>query len=104
MWILCKKNIINEIGNYNVKYKCSSDYDFYYRLISSKNFKGGSTKENEIVGEVASGGFSSKLSFFEHLIEETKIRIDNNQNKIMIIIIFINALLKRFLKRSNIKS
>ena len=99
-----KKNIINEIGNYNVKYKCSSDYDFYYRLISSKNFKGGSTKENEIVGEVASGGFSSKLSFFEHLIEETKIRIDNNQNKIMIIIIFINALLKRFLKRSNIKS
>tara|TARA_A100001015_G_C14759084_1_gene620637 strand:- start:83 stop:844 length:762 start_codon:yes stop_codon:yes gene_type:complete len=99
-----KKNIINEIGNYNVKYKCSSDYDFYYRLISTKNFKGGFTKKNEIVGEVASGGFSSKLSFFEHLIEETKIRIDNNQNKIMIIIIFINALLKRFLKRLNIKS
>ena len=25
-----KKNIIDEIGKYDVRYKCSSDYDFYY--------------------------------------------------------------------------
>ena len=72
MWILRKKNIIDEIGKYNVRYKCSSDYDFYYRLISSKKFRGGFTEKSDVVGEVASGGFSSKLSFFEHLIEETK--------------------------------
>ena len=99
-----KRNIIDEIGKYNVRYKCSSDYDFYYRLISSKKFRGGFTEKSDVVGEVASGGFSSKLSFFEHLIEETKIRIDNNQNKILIIIIFINALIKNFFKRLNIKN
>ena len=43
-------------------------------LISSKKFRGNFTEKSDVVGEVASGGFSSKLSFFEHLIEETKIR------------------------------
>ncbi len=94
-----KKEIIDIIGKYNVKYKCSSDYDYYFRLINSNKFFGSYTDKDEIVGEVASGGFSSKLSFFEHLIEETKIRIDNKQNKIFISIIFINALIKKFFKK-----
>ena len=94
-----KKEIIDYLGNYNLKYKCSSDYDFYLRLIDCEKFSGSFTKKEDIVGEVASGGFSSKISFFDHLIEETKIRLDNNQNKILILIIFFNAIFKRFLKK-----
>ena len=54
---------------------------------------------NDIIGEVASGGYSSKISFMDHLWEETKIRINNKQSKIVISIIFLNALIKRFFKK-----
>ena len=94
-----KKEVIDYLGEYNLKYKCSSDYDFYFRLIDSGKFSGSFTKKEDVVGEVASGGFSSKISFYNHLIEETKIRIDNNQNKILVFIIFLNAIFKRFLKK-----
>tara|TARA_B100001175_G_scaffold296818_1_gene286049 strand:+ start:2124 stop:2882 length:759 start_codon:yes stop_codon:yes gene_type:complete len=94
-----KKKIIDIIGKYNLKYKCSSDYDFYFRLINSNKFTGGYTNKDEIVGEVASGGYSSKLTFIDHLIEETKIRIDNGQNKFFISIIFVNALIKNIFKK-----
>ena len=93
-----KKNVIKEIGNFNLEYKCSSDYDFYYKLIDSKKYKGSSTSKYDIIGEVASGGYSSKISFMDHLWEETKIRINNKQSKIVISIIFLNALIKRFFK------
>ena len=45
-----------------------------------KGLNGGFTKKNIRVGNVASGGYSSKISYFEHLIEESKIRIHNKQN------------------------
>jgi len=51
-----------------------------------------------LIGNVASGGFSSKISFFEHLIEETKIRLKNKQNLLLIVIIFTNAIFKRLVK------
>ena len=41
---------------------------------------------------------SSKVSFFDHLLEETKIRIDNHQNIILVTLIFINALIKKIFK------
>ena len=62
-------------------------------------FKGSFTKADELVGEVQSGGYSSSISFYEHLKEETKIRIKNKQNKILIILIFVNAIIKNFLKK-----
>lgn len=94
-----KREVIKKIGYYDTQFKCSSDYDFYFRMIKSNLFKGGFTSINEIVGEVQSGGYSSKVSFFEHLKEETKIRLKNRQNKILIILIFINAIIKNFIKR-----
>ncbi len=94
-----KKKIINTIGKYNLSFKCSSDYDYYFRLIKSKKFLGSYTKINEIVGEVDKGGFSSKLTFTDHLIEETKIRIHNKQNIIFIFIIAINAIFKNLYKK-----
>ena len=56
------------------------------------------TKKRDLIGNVASGGFSSKISFFEHLIEETKIRFNNRQNIFMIFICIINALVRKFFK------
>lgn len=94
-----KSDIQKKIGLYNLKYKCSSDYDLFYKLFKNKNFKGDSTKKNEVIGIVESGGFSSKFGFWNHLIEETKIRNDNNQNKVLILIIFFNAIFKHYLKK-----
>lgn len=87
-----------DIGYFNTKYKCSADYDVYYKLIIKNKLNGLSTNKNEIIGEVSAGGFSSKLSFLEHLKEEIIIRIDNGQNKLIVLLILINAVLKNFLK------
>ena len=70
----------------------------YYKILLRKKLNGLSTKKNEIVGEVSAGGFSSKLNFIEHLFEETKIRYNNKQNMFVILIIFLNALVKYFFK------
>ena len=63
-----------------------------------KGYVGLVTKKKDLSGNVASGGFSSKISFFEHLIEETKIRLKNKQNLLLIVIIFMNAIFKRMLR------
>ena len=90
------KELINFVGNYDVNFKCSSDYDFYLRMINTKKFLGSSTIGDEIIGEVASGGYSSTLSFFDHLFEEMNIRIKNKQNYFYIGLIFINAVFKNY--------
>lgn len=98
-----KKKVYDELGLYDTKFDCSSDYDFYLRLILKKKYKGSSTEKNELVGEVASGGYSSTLTLLQHLNEETRIRLKNKQNIIIIIIIYINTILKNFKKVLNDK-
>jgi len=93
-----KRNIFLSLGMFNTKYKCSADYDLYYKVLLKENLNGLSTNKSEIIGELAAGGFSSKVSFIEHLFEEIKIRYDNKQNLLLIILIFVNALLKKFFK------
>lgn len=78
-----------KLGKYNLKYKISSDYDLFYRMIVTKKMIGIATKKNEIIGSFKSGSYSSKFSFLEHLFEETQIRLDNNQNKLVVLIVFI---------------
>ncbi len=94
-----KRKIYKKIGLYNLKYKCSADYDLYLRLIND-NFVGGATKKRELIGNVASGGFSSKISFFSHLTEEMRIRFNNKQNVFLIILIFLNSVLKKIFKKN----
>lgn len=89
---------LKNVGYFNTNYKCSADYDLYYKLIIKKNLTGSFTDKNEIIGEVASGGYSSKISFWGHLIEEIKIRFDNRQNIFMIFVCIFNALIRKFLK------
>ena len=90
---------LRKIGLFNTSYKCSADYDIYYKLLILNNSEGISTKNKELIGEVSSGGFSSKISFIEHLKEETSIRLNNGQNKLIVILIFINAFIKHLFKK-----
>ena len=96
-----KKKIFKKLNYFNVKYKCSADYDLYYRLILGLKKTGASLKKKELVGIVKSGGFSSKVNFLNHALEEFKIRYNNKQNLLFIILILINALFKHFLKKLN---
>ena len=61
---------------------------------------GVTTKKQDLIGVVAKGGYSSKVPFFAHLIEETKIRLNNNQNFILIMLIFFNAIVKFVYKKA----
>ena len=84
-----KKEAAKIVGKYNLKYKFSSDYDYFYRMIVRHKLKGIGTKKNELFGYFKRGGYSSQHKFFDHLVECTRIRLDNNQNKFIVLITII---------------
>ena len=84
-----RKKSQKKVGYYNTKYKLSSDYDFFYRMIVKHKLKGMATKKNEIFGKFRRGGISSKISFMDYLNETIKIRLDNGQNILLVSIIFL---------------
>ena len=89
-----KKNAAKKIGKYNLKYTYSADYDYFYRMIVEHKLKGIGTKKNELFGIFRPGGFSSKIKFIDHFFETIKIRLDNKQNKFLVLVIFILKFLK----------
>ncbi len=93
-----KKKSMKIAGKYNTNFNCSADYDLFYRVIINLNMKGDFTSKRDLIGIFSSGGFSSKVGFFNQLIEQTKIRIHNKQNFLFILIIFINAIFKHSIK------
>jgi len=96
-----KKKSQLKVGLYNLKYKYSSDYDLFYRMIVHFKLKGVGTKKEEILGKFRSGGISSRLSYLEYLKENTEIRIDNGQNVIFVYLIFLARFLRNFRKVLN---
>ena len=58
-------------------------------MIVKEKFKGMGTKKDELFGVFSRGGYSSRINFFDHMVECTKIRLDNGQNKILVLISFI---------------
>lgn len=84
-----KRKAAQVLGDYNLKYKYSADYDYFYRMIVHHKMRGISSKKNELFGIFQRGGYSSKVKFFDHLVECTRIRLDNKQNKFMILITII---------------
>jgi len=84
-----KKNAFKKVGYYNLKYKISSDYDYFYRMIVKCKLKGVASKKNELFGIFARGGYSSKFTFFERTLEELLIRKNNNQSIFTILFIFV---------------
>ena len=93
-----KNESAKKIGLYNLKYKYSSDYDYFFRMIKKIKLQGVATKKNEITGNFRRGGFSSTISFVDHFFEEIKIRIDNGQNKLLILMILIYKFVKNLSK------
>ena len=93
-----KTKSAKQVGLYDLKYKFSSDYDYFFRMIVKKKLKGMGTKKNEIFGTFRRGGYSSTINFFDHFMEEIKIRLNNDQNKILVLIIFIYKYLKNISK------
>ena len=77
------------LGDYNLKYKFSSDYDYFFRMIVKKKMKGIGVPKEKIFGVFRRGGFSSSVKFLDHFKEEMTIRNDNNQNKVLILLIII---------------
>mgnify|MGYP006116474181 FL=1 len=93
-----KLNSAKKVGFYNLKYKYSADYDYFFRMIVKNKLKGIATKKDELLGVFRRGGFSSTIDFYSHFCEEIKIRIDNKQNKLLILIIFIYKFIKNIKK------
>ncbi len=86
------------VGKYNLKYKFSSDYDYFFRMIVKKKLKGIGISKDKIFGVFRRGGYSSSVKFLDHFKEEIVIRNDNKQNKILILFIIIYKSLRHFNK------
>lgn len=84
-----KTSAVKNVGEYNLKYKYSSDYDYFFRMIVKKKMIGVGVKKDKIFGIFRRGGFSSRVKFLDHFKEEIAIRNDNGQNKIIILLIIV---------------
>jgi glycosyltransferase involved in cell wall biosynthesis len=93
-----KTSSAQKVGLYNLDYKYSSDYDYFFRMIVKEKMSGIGTNKEELFGYFRRGGFSSKTRFIDHFYEETKIRIDNNQNLLLVLFIFVFKYLKHLNK------
>jgi len=91
-----KKKSAKKVGLYNLKYKYHADYDYFYRMIVQHKMYGVGSQKKEVVGIFRRGGFSSKISFKKKFYEELKIRYNNKQNLIIILIIAIYKFFKNF--------
>ena len=87
-----------KVGYYNTKYKYSSDYDLFYRMIVKLKMSGIATSKNEILGYFGPNGISSKLKYIDYLNENTQIRLDNGQNKLIVWCIHYLRFSKRILQ------
>ena len=97
-----KKDAQKKVGLYDNNFKFCADRDLIYRLIKRSKFKGMATKKNELIGYFSPGGVSESMSFLSRLIEETKIRIKNKQNLLIVIILFVIHIIyqgKKFIRK-----
>ena len=85
------------LGLYNTKYKYSADYDLFYRMIVQHKMKGMATKKKEVLGFFRPGGLSDKIKYIDYLNENTKIRLDNKQNFLIVMIIHFLRYIKRWM-------
>ena len=58
-------------------------------MIVKNKLLGIGTKKSEVFGDFQRGVFSSKIKFFDHLVECTRIRLDNNQNRMIVLLTII---------------
>ena len=90
-----RKKSQDKVGYYNIKYKYSSDYDLFYRMIVKKKMNGMATDKKDLIGYFRSGGISDQIKYIDYLNENTQIRMDNGQNFIIVKLIHLLRFLKR---------
>jgi len=90
------KKAQNKIGRYDLNFKCSSDYDLFYKMIVKYKMKGVATKKQEVIGTFMLGGYSQKITMLEHIVEEAQIRIKNKQNIIYVYVLSFLRLIRNF--------
>ena len=90
------KKAQDKIGKYDLNFKCSSDYDLFYKMIVKYKMKGMATKKQEVIGTFKLGGYSQKLTMLEHIIEEAQIRIKNKQNIVYVYVLSFLRLIRNF--------
>ena len=94
-----KKKAYKTIGFYDTRYVASADYDLLYKMIVKFKMKGICSDKNTILSIKPAGGFSDRYSFFKTLIDECRIRFNNNQNILIIIFIFFGRLFKNLVSK-----
>ena len=98
-----KNNAQKKLGLYDTKFKCSADYDLFMKMILKKKMKGTVTKKTELIGKYEMGGFSQKITMIEHIIEEGRIRINNKQNIIYVLVLSFLRIIRNFYQLGLIK-
>jgi glycosyltransferase involved in cell wall biosynthesis len=95
------KKAMKKNGKYNLKYKYSSDFDYFYRMIVHNKMKGAMADKKKIFGYFRPGGISSKLDYWTHFYEKFVIRKDNKQNRFFLILLIFTKLIRdiRFIKK-----
>ena len=68
-------------------------------MIAKKKMKGIATKKSEVIGIFRRGGFSSTIPFRKMLVEELKIRYNNNQSVILILVLGIYKIINHWKKK-----
>jgi hypothetical protein len=74
-------------------------------MIVKKKMNGVATKKNEVIGYFRPGGISDKIKYIDYLNENTRIRLDNEQNYFLVMFIHLIRYLKRvklIISQSNI--
>ena len=99
------KKAMKKNGKYNLKYKYSSDFDYFYRMIVHNKMKGAMADKKKIFGYFRPGGISSKLDYWTHFYEKFIIRKDNKQNRFFLILLIFAKLIRdnRFILKINYK-
>ena len=87
--LFIKNRSLKKSGYLNLKYQIQTDQDLIYRMIVKHKFVGFYTKGTEVFGDLGFSGFSKKHSFFKILMNEINIRVNNNQNYLVILFIVI---------------
>lgn len=90
------KEAQDKIGKYDLNFKCSSDYDLFYKMIIKYKMRGMATKKNEVIGTFMLGGYSQRITMLEHIIEESRIRIKNKQNIFYVYILSFLRIIRNF--------
>ena len=87
-----KREVYNKVGFFDIKYKIAGDYDFLLRAYN-KGFK--FLTISEVLANFRDGGSSNK-NILKSILEMKRVRENNDYNRILSNIIFIEQLTKTY--------